>query len=134
MPEKTRKHPGTASIQPKTVSATIAPQDLPGQKEWLSLQEAISQLRAPLEAALAKGYSYEELAVMLQQQGISIRASVLKSYLASGKQNSRLIVSDQKSSSLERSSEQVVKQPKTFLETARSLKLQGPPDWSENFD
>ncbi len=27
-----------------------------------------------------------------------------------------------------------VKQPKTFLETARSLELQGEPDWSERID
>ncbi len=27
-----------------------------------------------------------------------------------------------------------VRSPKTFLETARSLKLQGEPDWSEKID
>lgn len=27
-----------------------------------------------------------------------------------------------------------VKQPKTFLETAQSLKLHGEPDWSEKID
>jgi hypothetical protein len=27
-----------------------------------------------------------------------------------------------------------VKPPKTFLETAQSLKLQGEPDWSEKID
>lgn len=27
-----------------------------------------------------------------------------------------------------------VKQPKTFLNTAQSLKLQGEPDWSEKID
>jgi predicted DNA-binding antitoxin AbrB/MazE fold protein len=28
----------------------------------------------------------------------------------------------------------VTEQPKTFLETAKSLQLQGEPDWSENID
>ena len=27
-----------------------------------------------------------------------------------------------------------IKSPKTFLETAQSLKLQGEPDWSEKID
>jgi hypothetical protein len=95
MPEKTRKHSKSAKIQPETVSlARASLQDLP-EKELLSLQEAIHKLRAPLEAALVKGYSYQELADLLNQQGISINVPTLRSYLtSSGRQKTRIIASN----------------------------------------
>ncbi|NJO39565.1 MAG: hypothetical protein HC769_17625 [Cyanobacteria bacterium CRU_2_1] len=49
--------------------------------ETLSLRQTIEQLREPIEAALAKGYSYEELVPMLAQQGIDIQPSTLKRYV-----------------------------------------------------
>jgi transposase len=95
MPVRTSKYSRSARIQPGIISQTKAClQELPTKKEELfSLREAIRQLRAPLKAALTKGYSYQELAAMLQQQEISISASTLRTYLASGKQNSGITVS-----------------------------------------
>ncbi|MDX2211674.1 MAG: type I secretion C-terminal target domain-containing protein [Oculatellaceae cyanobacterium bins.114] len=52
-------------------------------KVSVSLKEAVHQLQDSLEAALVKGYSYEELADLLQQEGIPISSSSLKNYLAS---------------------------------------------------
>lgn len=64
--------------------AGILLQNLPQKPQSIfSLLEAIDQLRDPLQAALMKGYSYEELATILQTQGIPIQESTLKSYLAS---------------------------------------------------
>lgn len=137
MSEKTRQPSRTARVQPGIVNSTrTSLQDLPEKaKETISLQEAVRQLRAPLKSALGKGYSYQELATLLQQHKISIRASTLKSYLTSGKQDSR---TSSPSSLSNKSSENLAKQSakpqKTFLETAQSLNLQGVPDWSEKID
>ncbi len=98
MPNRTRRNSRSSKIQPRIISKTRASlQDLPaGKQELLSLQEAIYQLRAPLKAALTKGYSYSELAGLLQQKGISISESTLKNYLASGSQQKSRIATSSK--------------------------------------
>lgn len=87
MPNRTRRNSRSGKIQPRIISKTRASlQNLPvGKQELLSLRQAIYQLRVPLEAALTKGYSYSELANLLQQQGISISGATLRSYLTSGR-------------------------------------------------
>lgn len=63
----------------------VALQELPEKTpDTLSLRQTIERLREPLEAALAKGYGYEELVPMLAQQGINIQPSTLKRYVLSG--------------------------------------------------
>jgi hypothetical protein len=52
--------------------------------DTLSLRQTIERLREPIEAALAKGYNYEELVPMLAQEGINIQPSTLKRYVLSG--------------------------------------------------
>lgn len=85
MPARTRKPSRTAQIQLGTVKQTrTALQSLP-EKELISLREAIHQLRDPINAALDKGYSYEEIAIMLQRRGIAIGVSALRRYLALGR-------------------------------------------------
>lgn len=65
-------------------------QDLSAKpKEELSLREAIDQLREPIQTALAKGYSYPEIATMLGEQGITTTASTLKRYISLGNSSSR---------------------------------------------
>jgi transposase len=98
MPGKIRRHSGSDRIQP-SLSSQANPSSLrksPAKKKELSpLQEAIRQLRVPLEEALTKGYSYRELANILQQQGISISGATLKTYLTSGRQeDSRMMDSN----------------------------------------
>ncbi len=63
--------------------ATSALQKLPEKpRENLSLREAIAALKDNITTALDRGYSYEELAVMLSAQGVRISPTSLKSYLA----------------------------------------------------
>lgn len=63
----------------------ISLQELPEKTpDTLSLRQTIERLREPIEAALAKGYSYDELVPMLAQQGINIQPSTLKRYVLSG--------------------------------------------------
>jgi hypothetical protein len=57
-------------------------------KEDLSLREAVEQMRESVRGALAKGYSYQELAAMLTDQGIRISAFTLKNYVPSGRRRS----------------------------------------------
>lgn len=63
----------------------ISLQELPEKTpDTLSLRQTIERLREPIEAALAKGYSYDELVPMLAQQDINIQPSTLKRYVLSG--------------------------------------------------
>lgn len=63
--------------------ATAALEQMPAKmKEKLSLREAVDVLREKITAALDKGYSYEDIAGMLEAQGITIAPSSLKHYLA----------------------------------------------------
>lgn len=90
MATATSKRPKAASVKHASLEQTGAfLQALPEKpKEELSLKEAISQLQEPIRAALAKGYSYQELAAMLAEKGINISAFTLKNYVPSGKRRS----------------------------------------------
>lgn len=92
MPVENIKRSKSGRVQAETVSqATSSLQSIPEKKkELISLQEAIHQLRVPIEAALGKGYSYQELAAMLQQQGILISVSTLRNYLSLSRQQTSI--------------------------------------------
>lgn len=51
------------------------------QPEELTLRESIHFLRDKLLKALKKGYSYQDLSEILEQQGILVSAATLKQYL-----------------------------------------------------
>lgn len=84
-----RKRTRATIVSPEAVEqATILLEELPEKpRENLSLREAVKQMQDSLKAALAKGYSYEELAQMLAKQGIQISAFTLKNYVPSGKRS-----------------------------------------------
>ena len=50
-------------------------------KEELSVRESIYFLRDKLRSALKKGYSYQDLSEILEEQEIIISAATLKQYL-----------------------------------------------------
>ncbi len=83
------------SIAANKVEATAIDQieslfaDLPEKpQENVSLREAVAALREPLKASLAKGYGYDELTKILNENGIEIRSSTLKHYLATAQKTS----------------------------------------------
>jgi hypothetical protein len=80
----TRRSPNATLVTKSSIDqASEALQGLPEKtKEKLSLREAVDVLRDHITAALEKGYSYEDIAVMLAKQGVSIAPSSLKHYLA----------------------------------------------------
>jgi len=55
------------------------------QNEELTLRESIYLLRDKLRGALKKGYSYQDLSEILEQQGILVSAATLKQYLTESK-------------------------------------------------
>lgn len=75
-------------------------------KSELTLRESIYFLRDKLHSALKKGYSYEDLSEILEEQDILISASTLKQYLteiskesASRKKRSKSVKSNKSNSS-----------------------------------
>jgi hypothetical protein len=80
----TRRSPNATLVTKDSIDqASEALQELPEKtKEKLSLREAVDVLRDHITAALDKGYSYDDIAVMLAKQGVSIAPSSLKHYLA----------------------------------------------------
>jgi hypothetical protein len=80
----TRRSPNATLVTKASIDqASDALEGLPEKtKEKLSLREAVDVLRDHITAALEKGYSYEDIAVMLAKQGVSIAPSSLKHYLA----------------------------------------------------
>ncbi len=86
----TTKRPKAAAVKQASIKDTNAfLQSLPEKpKEELSLREAIDLMRDSVRGALAKGYSYQELAAMLTEKGIKISAFTLKNYVPSGRRRS----------------------------------------------
>ena len=84
-----KRLPGSATVQQTAIQqATSLLEQLPEKpKEIWSLREAIDLLQDSITTALARGYSHEEVATMLADQGIKISVSSLKRYLASIKKD-----------------------------------------------
>jgi hypothetical protein len=82
----TNKRPKTVLVKKDSVDqAGNFLDSLPEKpKEAFSLRAAVDRLREPIRAALAKGYTYEEVAALLAKQGIAISPSTLKNYVPSG--------------------------------------------------
>jgi len=74
MPSISRRSPNaTLVMQPAIDEAAEALENLPEKvKEKLSLREAVDTLREQITAVLDKGYSYEDIAAMLEKQGITL--------------------------------------------------------------
>lgn len=87
MATATRKRSRATVVNQEAIGqASAFLQDLPVKpKESLSLREAVEQMQEFLQAALEKGYSYQDLAAILEEQGIKISVLTLKNYIPSGK-------------------------------------------------
>jgi hypothetical protein len=65
--------------------AALDLQKLPPKRQ--PLREIIALLYDPITQAIGKGYSYEEVSVLLAREGISIAPSSLKAYLMRARQS-----------------------------------------------
>lgn len=90
MAAATTKRSKSSAVKQASIKDTNAfLQSLPEKpKETLSLREAVEQMRDSVKGALAKGYTYQELAAMLTDHGIRISAFTLKNYVPSGRRRS----------------------------------------------
>jgi hypothetical protein len=83
----TRKRTKASNVKQESIGGAISLlEELPEKpKEDLSLRQAVEQMRDSIKAALAKGYSYADIADMLTDKGIRISALTLKNYVPAGK-------------------------------------------------
>lgn len=91
MPTATRNRPKTVSVS-KTALDQVGSLllDLSAKpKEEMSLREAIDELREPIQNALAKGYSYEDVVSILGGKGIKTTAATVKRYISLGNPRNR---------------------------------------------
>lgn len=80
----------TPVTQTAIEQAAQALQSLPDKpKENLSLREAVELMQDSITAALEKGYTYEDVADMLGDQGMKIAPSSLRYYLARSKRQTQ---------------------------------------------
>ena len=63
----------------------------PKPKQGMTLREAISKFKPTITKALRRGYTYEEVAAILTEEGISIKGATLKQYLAESKVKKRAV-------------------------------------------
>lgn len=61
----------------------------PKPKQGMTLREAIYKFKPTINKALKRGYTYEEVAAILTEEGISIKGATLKQYLAESKGKKR---------------------------------------------
>lgn len=87
MAQSTGKRPRATLVKQDVVQqARKFLESLPEKtKDDFSVREAVDHLREELQAALARGYSYQDLAQILNGKGIKITVSTLKNYIPSGK-------------------------------------------------
>jgi hypothetical protein len=87
MPPIRQRPPASVAVTKAAIAqATSVLQELPARpKESWSLREAVNLLQDSITTALDRGYSYEEVTVLLAGKGVDITASSLKRYLATAK-------------------------------------------------
>jgi phage gp29-like protein len=64
--------------------ANICLQNLPEKKDNRSLEDTLQPFQPQIQAALSQGSSYDDVAVLLSQQGINLSGARLKQYISDG--------------------------------------------------
>jgi hypothetical protein len=82
----TRNRPKTTNISKSAIDQVGSLlQDLSAKpREEMSLREAIDQLREPIQGAMARGYSYEDIVKILAEKGIPTTVTTVKRYISLG--------------------------------------------------
>jgi hypothetical protein len=73
----------------KSILEKVEARIQPKPKQGMTLREAISKFKPTITKALRRGYTYEEVAAILTEEGISIKGATLKQYLAESKVKKR---------------------------------------------
>ena len=117
------------------LSATLEKLDSLEKKQplELTLRESIYLLRDKLRSALKKGYSYQDLSEILEQQGILVSAATLKQYLTESnkeatKGKNRASRGETKLSSRKASNQDIEVRPQSDSENKESSAVEGEED------
>jgi hypothetical protein len=83
-PRTRRRAASSKKISQENIQDVVSSlQNLPAREmDVPSLREAVALLQDPINTALDRGYSYEEVTEVLQNQGIKVSVSSLKRYLS----------------------------------------------------
>jgi hypothetical protein len=69
----------------KSILEKVSARTPPKPKQGMTLREVIMKSKAMINKALKRGYTYEEIAAILTEEGISIKGATLKQYLTESK-------------------------------------------------
>jgi hypothetical protein len=69
----------------KSILLKVEARTPPKPKQGMTLREVIMKSKAMINKALKRGYTYEEIAAILTEEGISIKGATLKQYLTESK-------------------------------------------------
>ena len=74
----------TTKVKTETIAATIRKLEAVPEKpkDEHTLRESVEAMKDAIKGVLEKGYSYDEVAAMLVESGISISGATLKQYMA----------------------------------------------------
>jgi len=112
-------------LQFKSILEKVEARIQPKPKQGMTLREAISKFKPTITKALRRGYTYEEVAFILTEEGISIKGATLKQYLAESKGKKRAPETASKLSNQTANSSAVSDiKPDTKLELNTSLDIE----------
>lgn len=112
----------------KSILEKVSARTPPKPKSGMTLREAIQKSSPMINKALKRGYTYEELAAILTEEGISIKAVTLKQYLAESTKSSRRKAEPRRAPTIEPSTQTTNEKSDTRPEVKASVKADVKPD------
>lgn len=77
----------------KSILEKVAARTPVKPKQGMTLREVITKAKPMITKALKRGYTYDEIAAILTEEGISIKGATLKQYLTESKSKKRQVES-----------------------------------------
>jgi len=77
----------------KSILEKVAARTPTKPKQGMTLREVITKAKPMITKALKRGYTYDEIAAILTEEGISIKGATLKQYLNESKSKKRQVES-----------------------------------------
>lgn len=100
----------------------------PKPKKGMTLREIIQKSRPMINKALKRGYTYEEIAAFLTEEGINIKAVTLKQYLAESTKTKRRLAEPSPALTAEPSTQTADEKLDTLPEVKASVEADAKPD------
>jgi len=94
-------------------------------KQRMTLREVIMKSKAMINKALKRGYTYEEIAAILTEEGISIKGATLKQYLTESKSKRSKTTPAPTAVESTTAPEQLLSKPESQLDTSSEVEPKG---------